>query len=96
MSSETEMRNLMLHAAAKLDRVQTRELTGEHNYNHGYALPADALVAMSYAEGILRLLASYLKVEEAPAPPRVLERPKPAGRPDAPRNEHGQFVKESA
>lgn len=93
MSNETEMRELMLHAAEKL---KTARGIGDPHWNHGYTLPPLTLVAMANAEGILRLLASYLKVEETPALPRVLARPKPPGRPDGARNEHGQFVKESA
>jgi Sigma-70, region 4 len=66
MSAQVEMRNVIEHAAAKLQRVQQRDI-GESNYNHGYQLPSDAAMAMSYARGVLDLLATYLKIDEAPA-----------------------------
>jgi hypothetical protein len=58
LNSEAEMRAVMLHAAEKLSVAKNAKSTG---YND--PMPANVLVALAYAEGILRLLASYLKVE---------------------------------
>jgi hypothetical protein len=87
MSAQTEMRNVIEHAAAKLQRVQQREIS-ESNYNHGYALPADTLMAMSYARGVLDLLATYLKIDEAPTRNGHAKSGRP---PSAPRDEHGRY-----
>jgi hypothetical protein len=57
-NSEAEMRQVMLHAAEKLHAARQIRTTG---YND--PLPPMALSSMAYAEGILRLLSSYLKVE---------------------------------
>jgi hypothetical protein len=61
------MRQVILHAADKLGSA--KEATIHCNTNHmthngpTYNLPKPALTSMSYAEGVLRLLASYLKVD---------------------------------
>jgi hypothetical protein len=61
MSSETEMRRIILHAANQLDGALGR---GNTNFNHGYNLPPETYLAMGFAQGVLRLLATYLKVED--------------------------------
>jgi hypothetical protein len=73
MSAESEMRAVILHAAEKLRVIQRADIEDGH-YNRAYQLPADCAVAMAYAEGVLRLLASYLAVEDAP---RVNGQPSP-------------------
>ena len=64
-NSEAEMRQVILHAAEKLAKAKDAELVckGNHYETKTYWSPREALLAMSYAEAILRLLASYLKVE---------------------------------
>lgn len=84
MSAENEMRAVMTHAADKIAAVQQRQ--SEHNYNHGYALPADCNMALSYAEGVLRLLATYLKIE-VPAP-----RSNGHQKLGRPRDEYGRYL----
>jgi len=100
VTAEEAMRNVVLHAAGKLEATLVRNLD-DNRYNHGYDLPADAVMAMAYAEGVLRLLASYLRIDAAASngqadrsdgqrPPG----PRPAGRPsDAPRDASGRYVK---
>ncbi len=94
MSAEQEMRNVILHAAEKLRAVIGKDIE-VGSYNNGYALPTDASTAMAYAEGVLRLLASYLAVEDAPRLNGQAE-PQREGRVRAAtgeRDEHGRFVK---
>lgn len=96
MTAESEMRNVILHAAEKLRVIIGRDV-GEHRYNNGYQLPSDCTAAMAYAEGMLRLLASYLSVQDAP---RVGDRADPqqdggrARAAKAQRDGHGRFVKQ--
>jgi hypothetical protein len=66
VSSEAEMRSVIQHAAGQLRAVQERALEGGSRYNHGYDLPLDVVISLAYAEGIFRLLASYLKVGGEP------------------------------
>ena len=98
MSAEQEMRNVILHAAEKLRAVIGKDIE-VGSYNNGYALPTDASTAMAYAEGVLRLLASYLAVEDAPRLNGQAEPQREGGRVRAAtgeRDEHGRFVKASA
>jgi hypothetical protein len=61
MNSEAEMRAVILHAAEKLEAAKDAKIkTGYNEWSH---MPASVLLSMGYAEGILRLLASYLKVD---------------------------------
>jgi hypothetical protein len=101
MNSEAEMRAVILHAAEKLGVAKDATIRCEVNHmtHNGpkYMLPKDTLIAMSYAEAILRLLASYLKVEPdkraeaTPEPGWTGQQPnghrpeptKPSGRPHA-------------
>jgi hypothetical protein len=95
MNSEAEMRAVILHAAEKLAAV--KDTTTEAPYSERRRLPADVMLAMGYAEGVLRLLASYLKVDPdkradaTPEPGWTGQQPnghrpepaKPSGRPHA-------------
>jgi hypothetical protein len=67
MNSEAEMREVMLHAAEKLSAAKDATIRCDINHmNHNgpkYLMPKEVLVAVSYAEAVLRLLASYLKVD---------------------------------
>lgn len=65
MTAEAEMRAVIAHAAEKLGKAKERTVTC--SYQHGvreYFMPHDVLVALGYAQGVLHLLASYLKVDE--------------------------------
>jgi hypothetical protein len=87
MTAEAEMRAVILHAAEKLDAAKATRSTG---YND--PLPATVMVAIGYAEGILRLLASYLVIE----PPKSNGHRKGQRSPDWPRDEHGRYLKAGA
>jgi hypothetical protein len=68
MSSEAEMRAVLLHAAEKLDAAKGATIIcGEHAIDRKFLVPREAALAMGYAEGVLRLLATYLKYEDQPS-----------------------------
>ena len=66
MSNEQEMRAVMLHAAEKLAAVKDTRVrcSDNHTLPISYHVPVEVHAAVAYAEAILRLLASYLKIEE--------------------------------
>jgi hypothetical protein len=60
------MRRVILHAADKLGAVVGSTVTcrESHGPSTPQEIPADALMAVAYAEAVLRMLASYLRVAE--------------------------------
>jgi Asp-tRNA(Asn)/Glu-tRNA(Gln) amidotransferase A subunit family amidase len=78
VSGETQMRRVIEHAAEKL--LKGRGI-GIQGFNHGYPLPATTLIAMAYAEGVLNLLAAYLKVDDARPQPESLPPAEPPAKP---------------
>jgi hypothetical protein len=96
MTAESEMRAVIEHAAEKLAAAKDSKVicsTGHASHiQQNYYLPKDALLAIGYAEGILRLLASYLKVDA-----QSNGQPRGGGKPsDWPRDEHGRYQKAGA
>jgi len=64
VSAEAEMRAVIEHAAEKLAAAKDSKVVCDRMHiKYFYSLPADVLMAFGYAEGVLRLLASYLKVD---------------------------------
>lgn len=57
MSSETEMRRVICHAADKLATAEQVDLSTTPG-------KVEARLAMTYAEAVLRMLASYLRVTD--------------------------------
>jgi len=89
MASETEMRAVILHAAEKLNAAKDTSVVcngSPHGTGRPLGLTVDVYVAMAYAESILRLLASYLKVEEVAYAAR-------SALPMPPRDGQGRFLK---
>jgi hypothetical protein len=62
MSSETEMRRVIVHAADKLSAAVEADLTS-------FDGKGQARMAMTYADAVLRMLGSYLRVTDQPTPP---------------------------
>ena len=58
-NSETEMRRVICHAADKLAAVEQEDLSTTSG-------KVAARLAMTYAEAVLRMLASYLRVTDPP------------------------------
>lgn len=77
MSSETEMRRVIEHAADKLAAVSA-DPTVTCRANHGLSTPqeisVEVLTAITYAEAVLRMLGSYLRVTDPPAGSAQTER----------------------
>ena len=103
MSAEQEMRNVILHAADLLRDSRDKTVacnTDHHRYGESkYFAPRAVGAASAYAEGVLRLLASYLAVEDAPRLNGQVEARREGGRVRAAvgeRDEHGRFVKAPA
>lgn len=66
MSMEQETRTLLEHAADQLATVQNIARVrcgGGHTAVREMELPTSAYIAMAYAEGLLRMLATYLTVQ---------------------------------
>lgn len=96
MTAESEMRSVILHAADLLMEARDKTITCSASHSPDspqyYSQPRSATTASALAEGVLRLLAAYLAVEDTPRL-AVEDAPRVNAQADPRRDGHGRFAK---